>query len=401
MNTAAIPAHVPTGLLGSYPLVLGAETEENPLDRIIPGIHRGPEVMYDPKGFLGIGGAWIFRRARDMQAVYLDAEHFSSHDLTPFAKLLGENWSLVPLEADPPLHGLYRGILNPLFTPRRMALLENRVRELARQYITPLKDRDHCEFMSDFAFRFPIAVFLELMGLPMDNVEIFLKWEHGLLHDPDMKNIAAATKAVKEYLLDEIEKRKRNPVDDLISHGLAAVIDGRKLTEDEMLGFCFNLFAGGMDTVSTSLGLYFRHLAENPKDQALLREQPNLIPVAVEELLRAYSPSTTSRTCIKPVKVAGIQLMPGDKVLMATTIANRDPEAFDSPNEVRLDRNPRHLAFASGVHRCVGAPLARREAILAITEFLAAIPQFHIAPGAKIRTFLGNTIQPDSLPLVW
>ena len=125
------------------------------------------------------------------------------------------------------------------------------------------------------------------------------------------------------------------------------------------------------------------------------------IPLAVEEMLRAPAAVTTFRTCVKPVQVHGVQIMPGDKILMATTLANRDSAEFENPNEVRLDRNPRHMTFGTGIHRCVGAPLARREVIIAIEEFIKAIPEFRIAPDAKIVTQLGGVIQPGTLPLVW
>jgi len=399
--SAAIPAHVPPHLVGEYPLVLGATTFDNPFHKLIPQLMEGPEVMWVPNGYLGHFPAWVFRRAKDLQQIYLDNEHFSSKDFAPFAKLLGENWNNVPAEVDPPMHGLFRNMVNPRFTPRRMAALEGRVREFAQFYINKFKDKGHCEFMNEFAFRFPINVFLELMGLPMDKVDTFLEWENGLLHEHDMAKVAEATRNVKNYLMGEIEERRKNPRDDLITFGVEAEIDGRKMTEDELFGFCFNLFIGGMDTVSTNTAWQFRHLAENPQDQAKLRANPELIPTATEEMFRAYAAVTTARTCIKPVQIHGVQLMPGDKILMATTLVNRDPNEFENPNEVRLDRNPRHLTFGTGIHRCVGAPLARREVIIAIEEFLKAIPEFRIAPDAKIRTQLGGVIQPETLPLVW
>jgi len=400
-EAAPVPAHVPAHLVGSYPLVLGATTLENPFDKIIPQIHEGPDVMWCANGYLGHFPAWVFRRAKDLQAIYMDTEHFSSKDFAPCAKLRGENWNNVPAEVDPPMHGLFRNMVNPLFTPRKMAALENRVREFAQLYINKFKDKGHCEFMSEFAFRFPINVFLELMGLPMDKVETFLEWENGLLHEHDMAKVAQATRNVKNYLMGEIEERRKNPRDDLISFGINAEIEGRKMREDELFGFCFNLFIGGMDTVSTNTAWQFRHLATHLDDQAKLRANPALIPAATEEMFRAYAAVTTARTCVKPVQIHGVQLMPGDKILMATTLANRDPSEFENPNEVRLDRNPRHVTFGTGIHRCVGAPLARREVIIAIEEFLKAIPEFRIAPDAKIVTQLGGVIQPETLPLVW
>lgn len=401
-ETAPIPAHVaPHLVVHSFPLIVGTTTSENPFQTIIPKIHEGPEVMYCPTGYLGFAPAWIFRTAKDLQAIYMDNEHFTSKGYSPFAKLCGESWSIVPTELDPPVHGLFRNMVNPLFTPRRMAALDARVRDFAREYINKFKARGECEFMNEFAFRFPINVFLELMGLSMDKVDTFLEWENGMLHSGDMAQIAESTRSVKKFLLEEIEARRANPGDDLISFGITAEVDGRKMTEEELFGFCFNLFIGGMDTVSTNIAWQIRHLAEHPEQQAQLRANPELIPTAVEEMLRNYAAVTTARTCTKPVQINGAQLMPGEKVLMSTTLANSDPAAFENPAEVHLDRNPRHLTFGSGIHRCVGAPLARRELIIAIEEFLKMLPEFRIAPGAKLETHLGNVIQPILLPLVW
>jgi cytochrome P450 len=400
-NTFEIPPHVPRERVHDYPFMLGATCDENPFDTLVPKVHAGPEVFYTPRVYPGFRPAWIFRRAKDLATIYQDTEHFSNKDFAPFAMLVGDTWSSLPAETDPPMHGLYRAMVNPLFAPRKIVALENRVREFARDYIAQFKDKGECEFMSEFAFRFPIAVFLELMNLPLDRIDEFLEWEMMLLHSADVAVIAAGVRKVKAYLLGVIDERRANPGDDFVSFGIKAEIQGRKLTEDELFGFCFNLFIGGLDTVSTNMGLHFRHLAERLDHQELLRKDPAKLPAALEELMRAYSAVTTFRTVIKPVKVHDVQLMPGDKVAMVTTLANRDPDAFDRPNEVLIERNPRHISFATGPHRCVGAPLARRELIIAMEEFLAAIPAFRIKPGVTIRTGIGLMIQPETVPLVW
>jgi cytochrome P450 len=299
------------------------------------------------------------------------------------------------------MHGLYRAVINPLFAQIRMRELETRVRDIARSYVDKFSDRGGCEFMGEFAFRFPIAVFLELMDLPISRVDEFLSWEKKLLHSADLSEIADGTRSIRNYMLEVIEERRSKPGNDFISIGIAAEIEGRKLTADELLGFCIGLFIGGMDTVSTNMGLHFRHLAENPAHQRQLRANPAQIPEALEELLRAYSAVTTFRTCIKPVRIAGVQIMPGDKVAMATTLANRDPAVFPQPNEIQLGRNPRQMTFGYGPHRCVGAPLARRELTIALEEFLGRIPEFRLKSGETITTFLGGMIQPATLPLVW
>ncbi|MHC0054674.1 cytochrome P450 [Actibacterium sp. D379-3] len=254
--------------------------------------------------------------------------------------------------------------------------------------------------MGDFAFEFPIKVFMELMGLPQDRTAEFLEWETGLLHSNDLQVIAGATRKVVDYLRGEIADRRATPRDDLITYGVQAEIDGRNLTEDEVLGFCFNLFIGGLDTVSTHMGLQFRHLATHPAHQAQLRAEPTLIPAAIDEMMRAYPAVTTFRTCIKEYEIKGVKMMPGDKVVMSTTLAGRDPEEFENPDEVRFERAARGLSFGYGPHLCVGMHLARREMRIAMEEFLANIPEFRQAEGHVPMTRLGM-ITPVDLPLRW
>ncbi|WP_211234441.1 cytochrome P450 [Solimonas soli] len=398
-----IPPHVPAELVRSpYPMSLGMITQENPFETVIPKMQAEyPPVFYARDGYPGGSAVWVLLRRADQQAVYMDTEHFSSKDFAPFAKLLGENWSQIPAETDPPMHQLYRNIMNPLFAPKKMAELEDHVRQFAKDAIDQFKHKGECDFMKDLAFQFPIQVFLELMGLPLDELDKFMAWEMKLTHPKSIEEMAEGTRLVKNFLIETIEDRRRNPTGDFISYVVQSEVQGRKLTDDEMVGFCFNLFIGGLDTVSTHMGLQFRHLAEHPEHQNFLRANPDQIPAALEEFMRAYGAVTTYRTCIKPVTVGGVQIMPGDKVSMVTSLAGRDPQSWDHPNEVKLDRNPRHTTFATGPHRCVGAPLARRELIFAMEEFLKAIPEFRIKPGATITTSIGPIIQPLSLPLVW
>jgi cytochrome P450 len=292
-------------------------------------------------------------------------------------------------------------MLNPLFAPKKMQAMEANVRAAARRCIDRFKGRRECDFMQEFAFPFPVSVFLDLIDLPQSRMQEFQSWEYTMLHVPDMKAVAGAVANVVGYLREVVAERRKSPTDDFISYGLKAEIDGRKLTDDELIGYCFNLFIGGLDTVSSNITLQFRHLAEHPQDQARLRGDKALIPAAVEELLRAYAAVTTFRTCAKETQIRGVTMKPGDKVAMSTTLANRDPQEFESPDEVRLDRQPAHISFAYGIHRCIGSHLARREMVIAMEEFLAATPEFRLKPGVVIETHMGGIIQPNVLPLVW
>jgi cytochrome P450 len=398
--TLPLPAHVSEDLVRPFPFIFGMTTDRDPFGEFTAQVHEGPEVFYARHAYPGGTPAWIIRRTEDLRQVYFDTEHFSNKDFSPFAKLIGETWSNLPAETDPPMHALYRAFVNPLFTPKAMAKLEDKIRAYALAYVEGFKDKGECEFMSDFAFEFPIKVFVELMGLPHERTAQFLDWEMNLLHNHDMGKIAAATRSVVDYLREEIEDRRINPRDDLITYGVQAQIDGRGLTEDELVGFTFNLFIGGLDTVSTHIGLQFAHLATHPEDQARLRAEPGLIPAAIEEMMRGYAAVTTFRTCTKETQIKGVTIMPGDKVAMSTTLAGRDPAEYDRANEIVIDRNPKHVSFAYGPHLCVGMHLARREMRIAMEEFLRLVPEFRLKDGHVIEYHLGM-IQPVALPLVW
>lgn len=398
-----VPSHVPPELVvRSFPFSFGSSTTEIPFDHMVSDIHEKPDIFYVPKLVASGEGGWIPRREEDMRAIYQDYEHFSNQDTTPFPALTQGNWRVLPLESDPPLHSTYRVIMNPIFAPRRMAALEAKIKQYADDYINGFRQQGHVDFLHGFAFEFPIKVFLELMGLPLERVKQFLDWVNNLLHAPDVATLVAATHEVIAYLRAEIEDRKLNPRDDLITQCVQARGEnGAQLSDDELVGFCFNLFVGGLDTVSTNLTWQFLHLARNPAHQQQLRENPAMIPDAIEEFMRAFASVMTFRICVKETSIRGVTLKPGDKVAVSTTIAARDPAAYDRPNEILLDRKPRHISFGYGPHLCVGMHLARREMRIAMEAFLTIIPEFRLAPGTEMVTALHGVIQPDKLELVW
>jgi cytochrome P450 len=396
------PAHVPTDLVRPYPFAArGTTTTAVPRD-YFPEIHQGPPVFWVDAIPNSVPGAWVPRRYADLQQIYMDTEHFTSKGRSQFAQIIGETWFPIPGEADPPLHSRYRMVLNPMFSPSRMAKLEERIRQYARELLLEMKPRGTCEFVADFAFEFPIRVFLELMGLPQENMAQILSWEHALLRSQSVEPVAAAVKAVTAYLAEQCEARRREPRDDLLTLGVQAEVEGRKLTENELKGFCFSLFVGGLDTVSTNLSAHFRHLAENTADQQFLRENPDKIPDAIDELMRAYAAVTTLRVCKQAVEIGGAHMQPGDLVLMPTFLAASDPEVFPNPEVVDLTRKPRHVSFGYGPHLCIGMHLARREMRIAMEEALAILPQFTVATGAEIVSYCSMApIGPVALPLVW
>jgi len=395
------PPHVDPARVRHCVLFDRITVHENPYETIIPEIHRGPAAFYADNIMFQQPG-WVVRRAADLKRIYADAEHFSVRAGSGFAQLLGEDWDVLPAEVDQPAHTAFRAAVTPMFSPSRMMALDEKVRERARTYVDRIRDRGACEFIRDFAIHFPISIFLDMVGLPQDRLEQFYDWEQKLIHGTSVEMRTAALREIRTLLLDTIEQRRREPGEDMISQSLALEIDGRPWTDDELFGFTFNLYLGGLDTVTSNLGLHFYHLATHPEHQQAMRAasaQENV--VAVEELLRAYAAVSTTRICIKPVEIAGEQMMPGDFVIMNTALAARDPEAYDDPQEIRFDRRPTHVTLGHSFHRCLGQHLARRELQAAIDTFVKTIPEFRIAPGFDVPFFLSNVIHVEALPLVW
>jgi cytochrome P450 len=400
-QAAQLPDHVPADLVRPYPFKLrGASTSVLPRS-LIPEIHTYPPIFWAQDVHPMLPGAWIPRSQSALQQIYLDTDHFTVRDTSGFAQMIGQNWYSIPHESDPPLHARYRMLLNPMFAPKHIARLEDHIRQFARSRLLELRPQGQCDFVADFAFEFPIRVFLELMGMPQDDMATFLEWEHAILRSSEQEPVAAALRKIVDYLQDQCADRRANPRDDLITLAVEGEIEGRRLTDDELTGFCFNLFVGGLDTVSTNMSNHFRHLAENPEDQAWLRANPGAIGDALDEMMRAYAAVTTLRLCTQDVRIDDVQMKAWDLVLMPTHLGANDPQAFPDPERVDFKRKPRHVSFGYGPHLCIGMHLAKREMRIALEEALAILPPFSLAPGAKIESFCSGIIGPASVPLVW
>jgi cytochrome P450 len=344
----------------------------------------------------------VLTRAEDIRAALQQPNVFSSHNTVGFSAMVGETWDLIPLELDPPEHSQFRAVLNGIFSPSRMKVMEEGVRARAAALVDALVAARECEFVEAFGRPFPVSIFMQLMGLPEEHTDQFNVWEFGLLHSQDPEEQIAAAHGIVDYLRDLIALRKAEPTDDLTSFCINAKVDGRPVTDDEIMGMCFLLFIAGLDTVAASLGLHFRHLAQNPADQARLRADPSLIPDAVEEFLRRYPIVNSTRIIAEDVEFAGVRMKTGDRVLFSTVLANLDPDEFDQPLETEIDRSPnRHVSFLYGPHRCIGSHLARRELVIAMEEWLRRVPPFHVKDGVPVPVAPGGLLSVHALPLAW
>ncbi|MCU1454188.1 MAG: Cytochrome [Acidimicrobiales bacterium] len=347
---------------------------------------------------------WYLLRFDDIHDALQDPGLFSSSSV----QYLGaSSQQLIPEELDPPEHGTYRQLLSRPLSPGNVLKMEDEVRALCASLIDDLVARGGCDVLRDFGLRFPTTVFLKLMGLPSDQVDTFVALAQAVLHttnddDPDQAIRGGAAIEIVGHLAAGLEARRAEPRDDLLSQLLAAEVDGEPIGELELYAMTFLLYLAGLDTVANVLAYSFWHLAEHPDQRQALLDDPGDWPVAIEELMRLYSIATTVRVVTRDVEYAGCPMKAGDRVVLPTAAAGRDPAQFERAGELVADRKPnRHLAFGGGPHRCVGAHLARLELRVAMEEWHARIPHYRLAEAATIHEHVGPVAGPDHVPLVW
>ncbi|TMK88436.1 MAG: cytochrome P450 [Actinobacteria bacterium] len=332
-------------------------------------------------------------------------EYFSSENEQ---MKIGEQ-PLIPLQVDPPRHTQYRRLLNPRFVPREIEKLESDVRKLVRELLDGFADRGHCDFHEEFATPLPSGIFLALAGLPMSDLPTFLRWRDNTIRpdvDPGDLERAAAIRAetaheVSEYFRAAIAEKRADPDDRLLSQIVHSSIDGRPLTETELLGIAHLLLLGGLDTVTATLDCMVVYLANHPDRRRVLVDDPGRIPAAVEELLRWETPVMIVPRAVKQdMELGGVHLSAGDGVTLVLGAANLDEDEFADPS-VDFDRNPnKHVAFGGGHHLCLGAHLARLELRVALEELHARIPDYRMAPEAELK-FSPGIRQAERLLLEW
>jgi cytochrome P450 len=334
----------------------------------------------------------IVSRHADVESALRNPQVFSSQFGEGMGGL-GNDRPLIPLMIDPPEHKKYRVLLDPFFAPRNVARLEGEVTALVNRFIDGFADRGGCEFTSEFAIPMPCTVFLELLGLPLADLDFFLEMKDGIIRgngEPTMEAAAAARVAAGrdcyEYFEKALDEISRKPRVGLLSDLLQAEVDGVRLTRDEIMDICFLFIIAGLDTVTDSLCCFFTFLAEHPDHRRRLATDPSVVPSAVEELLRWESPvAGVARLAAADTDLGGCPVRKGDSILVFVGAANTDPAVVERADEVDFDRETnRHYAFGGGIHRCLGSHLARLELRVALREWHRRIPEYHVEPGVDL-----------------
>ncbi len=356
-------------------------------------------------------GSPVITRYEDVLACLRDPKVFSSEMSMEMA--LGTERPMIPQQIDPPAQTRYRKILDPLFSRKRMLALEPDIRRDAAALVSEVQDDGECEFNSSFAVPLPCNAFLRLMGLPQDDLDLFLRIKDGIIRphtqaanpmDPE-EIMSIRKKSGREnygYFEDLIARRRKNPTDDIMTYLVDVEMEGAKLTDEEILDICFLFMIAGLDTVTATLGCNMAYLAENPEQRKRLIADEKLVDPAIEELLRWQTPVlAVPRVVTEDTRIGDMEIKQGELVTLLLGAANVDDAEFGNADEVDLGRERnRHLAFGGGAHRCLGSHLARMELSAAMEEWHRRIPSYRIKPGETPAYSLGIR-EVSYLPLEW
>jgi cytochrome P450 len=353
------------------------------------------------------GGVWLPTRHEDVAAVAYDTDHFTSRSVVvtegrPLAP--APRGIAPPISSDPPFHHHARRLLLPAFSPKAIDKLE----PFTRDYCAELLDEavaggaTTIDAATQYAQHIPVRVIATMLGFPPEDADLFRTFVTNVLEQVDLPLEQRALNFLQldTYLREQIEDHIAHPRDDLTSFLLDTEMEGERLDPAHVRGTVALLLLAGIDTTWSAIGASLWHLARTPADRDRLVAEPDLLPVAMEELLRAYAPVTMARLVREDAEVLGCPMKKDEWVLLPFPAANRDPEAFDRADEVVIDREEnRHAAFGLGIHRCVGSNLARMELRVALEVWLDRFPRFELADPEGVRWSGGQVRGPRTLPI--
>jgi cytochrome P450 len=393
----AIPSHVRPEQVFEFDIYADPRIGDDVQGTYAEALADAPDIFWTPRN----GGHWLIQRHDLIAEIVKNPEVFSAREMQiprvenpPF---------FIPLSLDPPSNVPYRHVLMPKFSPRAVSELEARMRELAAEIVAEVADAGQCDFIHDVAARFPVSVFMEVMGLPLDKLHEFRAIADTYFKARTSEEVGASSQQIFGIFNELIARRQQQPDNDLISYFLNAEVEGaRKLTHDEILAMCFVLFLGGMDTVTNVTGFSFQYLATDPELQARLAADPSRLADFAEEGLRMYGVIGTPRLVVKDFDAHGIAFRKGEMVLSALWQSGRDAAKLHDPNRFDIDRKDKpHLNFSTGPHLCLGHALARAEMRILAEEWLKRVPSFRPKPGVRHGFRIGTVIAIESLPLEW
>jgi cytochrome P450 len=351
------------------------------------------------------GGYWLLTRYDDVRDAARNAEVFSSRDSIVIPDV-GNPVPFLPIQLDPPEHAQYRKPLQSWFSVSRLLTLEDDIRQMVTERLDPIVAKGQADLCAELAGPIPPMVIALLLGLDRSDWKMFQQMAEQLITAAERDDSAANTEAMTwllGYMWEQIAARRAEPRDDLLTYMTEMEIFDEPIADDQVMGLALFTLLAGHETSTGAIGAMLMYLARDPHSQQRLRADPQIIPRAVEEVLR-YDPPVPglARTVRQNVAVAGIELAAGDRVMLSWASANRDPGVFSAPDTLVIDRpNNNHMAFGNGIHRCLGANLARLEMRVILEEVLRRLPPFRITNEADV--VVGGVLArgPRMLPISW
>ena len=400
--TPSPPDHVPADLIVDFDFFHTPEGLTDPVQIWHDLVRRGvPPIFYTPRN----GGHWVFLKYSDIVEGYRNHEIFSTYQ-TPIPPI--EPFPVMqPQGVDPPDHNVFRKLLAPMFTPLAVRRMTEGLQHRAETMIASFADRGECDFIADYASRFPTGAFLDLFGLPEERLPEFLALSEVFFRSTDPATRAQNLTDIYAVLEDLFREKERNPGSDIASTIVTARDEnGNQHPWQDILNCGFLLFVAGLDTVTNTMAYVWRYLASTPKARAQFRERlddPAAFQLAIEELMRINAVSNIYRRVTHDCEYKGIQFRRNDRVILSNTLANRDASVFENPQSIDLDRRVNnHLTFGVGPHRCMGSHLAKREIMVSLQEWLRQIPDFELADDQDEGAIFGGSVMGfTSLKLRW
>jgi len=354
------------------------------------------------------GGAWFPATHAGVSTIAKDTENFTSRNVVvanmrPTEEDLPAPIGVAPpITSDPPFHAIARKLLLPAFSPGVVNALEPQVRVLCNALLDDMIGEGVVNAGQSYARLIPPSVIRQMLGFPEGDTETFIEMVHVIMDTIDQSEDERMEQwePVEEYFRVQIEDHMERPRDDLTTFLLDAEIGGQKLAIEHVFGTMVLILVAGIDTTWSAIGASLWHLAQNPEDLARLVEEPELMPVALEEFLRFYAPVTMARLVKTDMEYLGCPMKEYDWILLGFPAANRDPVVFKDADQFIIDRaENRHVAFGLGIHRCIGSNLARLELRVGLEEFIRRYPKFELANPKDVTWSQGQIRGPRNLPL--
>jgi cytochrome P450 len=353
-------------------------------------------------------GSWHVFRYDDVQRVLSEHATFSSRMGGDDPSETGQLFAASLITTDPPRHRQLRSLVTQAFTPKAVDALAPRISALTDELLDGIAPAGTADLIAGLAYPLPVIVIAELMGIPPGDRDRFKQWSDVIVSQTrsgaEDADHHATNVEMTGYFLDLIEQRRRQPGNDLISNLLSAEIDGQKLSVPELLGFCSLLLVAGNETTTNLIGNAVLSFTEVPGTFERLLAEPQLLPQAIEEVLRYRSPvQSMYRVAAADTALGDVQIPAGAPLVAWIGSANRDERHFTEPDEFDIDRGPsRHLAFGQGIHFCLGAPLARLEARIALEATLSRLPGLTVAAGSRLERMDSTIVYGlKELPVTW